>query len=136
MSIGKILIAEDSTWLARVQTALAGYQLMTAMTMREAMSLLDEDGIDLIVVGIHFDESRAIEFLKRVRESEVHAKTALIVMRFAPSEHEHILRQTMGVVRLLSGVTDYIEDETDGEPIEKRLRAAVDAAMPAEKRVS
>lgn len=124
----RILIAQEARSLGMVADALRGYELLTATTLQEAERLLLEDGIDLFVVGIHFDDSRGVELIKVIRKDSRHAKNPIVVARLIPSDHAQILRQTMDVMCAMQVVNAYIEE--DGQPgVEHRLREAVDKVV-------
>ena len=53
---------------ARLRAALPDADLQIAFTMAEALAALAPGAFDLLIVGMRFDESRALEFVQRVRQ--------------------------------------------------------------------
>ena len=56
-------IQDSQTLLFRV---LEGYKLSTANTFPEAARMLAADGFDMIICGIHFDDSRMVDLLQAI----------------------------------------------------------------------
>lgn len=132
----RILIAQEKNCIDVLLDALAGYELITATHLQEAERLLIENGIDMFVIGIHFDDSRAMELVKFIRDDEKHKKTPIVMVRFWPSEHAQILRQTIEVMKTVRAVSAYIEADADtgNRPFMERVREAVERHLPARKR--
>lgn len=60
----RILAADDQAGFAMLQATLDGaYDWIYARTLHEAVEQLRE-GLDMIVCGVHFDESRMFDFLR------------------------------------------------------------------------
>ena len=56
----------------RLRSALRGARLRIVFTSAEALEALRSESFDLLILGMRFDESRALEFLQRI-----HADPAL-----------------------------------------------------------
>ena len=76
MQPARILIADLPSALPAIRQALSGYELVEVTTFELANRMLMEDGFKLVVVGIHFDDSRAIELINILRQDENHKKYA------------------------------------------------------------
>lgn len=50
----------------------------------EALNLLNGTDYDLVVCGVHFDDSRSIEFLQRFRKMNRHHDTPFVMLRTDP----------------------------------------------------
>jgi PleD family two-component response regulator len=131
----RILVAQEKSCIHVLEDALAGYDVVPTTTLQEAERMLIENGIDLIVIGIHFDDSRAMELVKYVRDSSSHKKTPIIVVRYWPSDHAKILRQTMDIMKSVHAISAYIEADADEKPFIERVRSTVDQTLPVRKRV-
>ena len=53
----------------RLSSILAGHQIETVGTMDEARRALERDAFDLVVVTVHFDESRMFDLLRYLQSS-------------------------------------------------------------------
>jgi len=65
--MAKVLVADVPEMDQRIRHCLPGHDLVFARTMREAIATLRHDGFSLVVIGLHFDESRMFELLTHVR---------------------------------------------------------------------
>jgi hypothetical protein len=63
----KVLVADVPEMDRTIRDCLPGHELVFVRTMREAIAALRRDGFGMIVIGLHFDESRMIELLSYVR---------------------------------------------------------------------
>jgi PleD family two-component response regulator len=80
----RILVASTSVGHNRAQQALSLlYDLSFASTMADAMRQLEEDpnGFDMVIAGVHFDESRMFELLQFIRTVEPFEKLPFLVMQ-------------------------------------------------------
>lgn len=132
MSVAKILIAENKSAIGDIDKALRGYDIVQATTLTQAERLVTEDGIDLFVVGVHFDESQAMELLKFIRTESAHKNKPIIMVRLLQSEHVNLLRQSLEVMQLLHGINEYLELEGDPDA-QKKMRQVVEKYVPAKK---
>jgi len=67
MGMARVLVADVPEMDERVRHCLPGHELLFVRTMREAMVTLRHDSFSLVVIGVHFDESRMFELLTHVR---------------------------------------------------------------------
>jgi CheY-like chemotaxis protein len=132
MSIARILIAEDQKALPYVTQALAGYDLLIATSLKNAEQMTLEDGIDLFVLGIHFDDSRATELANTIRRSAAHAKTPIILVRILPSTIAKFIRSSTNGLIATGLITDFLEFQKTDE-ISSKLKQSVEAHLPADK---
>ena len=79
--MAKVLIADVPEMHPRIQDCLPGHDCVFATTMREAMLALRQDGFSLIVIGLHFDESRMFELLSHVRSLPVYKNAAVVCVQ-------------------------------------------------------
>lgn len=67
MGMARVLVADVPEMDERIRHCLPGHELLFVRTMREAMVTLRHDSFSLVVIGVHFDESRMFELLTHVR---------------------------------------------------------------------
>jgi response regulator RpfG family c-di-GMP phosphodiesterase len=135
MSIAKILIAEDQRALPYVRQALAGYELLLVPSLQDAERMTLEGGIDLFILGIHFDDSRATELANAIRRSAAHATTPIILVRILPSTIEKFIRSSTNALKASGIITDFLEFQKNDE-IASKLKQSVEAHLPADKIVA
>ena len=79
----RILVAvEDSERLRRI---LAGHELTVPKSVDQAKAELQKREFAMIVLGVHFDESRMFELLRLVRTYKVNEVTPVVCMLTAES---------------------------------------------------
>jgi hypothetical protein len=76
--MAKVLVAEVPEMDERIRECLPDHELVFVRTLHEATAALRHDGFSLIVIGLHFDESRMFELLTYTRSLR-HYKDASIV---------------------------------------------------------
>lgn len=63
----------------------AGYTVVGALSIKKAWAFLDgKDHADVIVCAAHLEEESVFEFLKGVRESEMHRNAKFLILSLAP----------------------------------------------------
>jgi hypothetical protein len=65
--MAKILVADVPEMDERIERCLPGHELVFVRTLAQGMATLRHDGFGLVVIGLHFDESRMFELLTHVR---------------------------------------------------------------------
>src|ERR1700679_2832024 len=135
MKPARILVAVNWAVCAEVTAALAGYEISDAITIEQAERHLAEEGIDLFVIGMHFDESRATEFVKTIRGDAGYAKAPIIVLRLLPTGRAKLWRQTFDAMKKMHTISDYLELQDDIQSAQK-IRKAVEKCLPSEKEFS
>jgi CheY-like chemotaxis protein len=63
----QVLVAAPAEMDEKVRECLPGHELTFVRTMFHALSALRQDGFQLIVIDLEFDESRMLELLQYVR---------------------------------------------------------------------
>ena len=63
----KVLVADVAEMDETVRSCLPDHDLTFVRTMNEAVHELRRDGYQMVVIGLHFDESRMFELLRYVR---------------------------------------------------------------------
>lgn len=96
--------------------ALTGYDLVVVSTLDAAVSLIKEDGIKLFVIGVHFDESRAIELVNEIRKDRKHKSTPIVLLRQSSIRITSLLRTTIDSLKKVGTVSEYLEVENNPEP--------------------
>jgi CheY-like chemotaxis protein len=78
----RILVADRADGDRRLSEILAGHEVTFARTMGEAQRLLEQRDFDLVMVGVHFDDSRMFDLLRHVRSAgSRHAERPLVCLR-------------------------------------------------------
>ena len=134
MPPAKIFVAVKSEPLATVVEALHGYELCIADNVQHGMRLLNEQhDIDIFIIGILFDDSKAMDLIKRVSSRETAAKRPILVVRLMSSQHEEVLKSTMKTMIELKIVKEYLEVLHTHPGAKRMIRNLVEKYLPDEK---
>ena len=79
-----ILVAVDDC--ERLERILAGHRLTIPKSVDEAKARLQAREFALVILGVHFDESRMFELLRLVRVYEKNKLTPVVCMLSGPSK--------------------------------------------------
>jgi hypothetical protein len=79
--MAKVLVADVPEMHPRIQDCLPGHECVFVTSLREATKALRHDGFSLIVIGVHFDESRMFELLNYVRSLPVYKDAAVVCVQ-------------------------------------------------------
>jgi len=135
MKRARILIAGVKAEILQIMEALIGYELIAVTKISEAERLVAEDGIDIFVIGLRFDDSRAMELVKKIRLDHEHHATPIVMVRLLGSDHTKLGRQTLHAMKRMRMINDYLELEDDADS-EEKIRATITKFLPARKRLA
>ncbi|MDR3615311.1 MAG: hypothetical protein P4L53_17260 [Candidatus Obscuribacterales bacterium] len=124
MRKARLLLAMNRPYLPRVEAALADYEVLSATTLSQAEKLIFQDGIDMCIVSVHFDDSRAVDLIRLIRESKNHRHTPICVLRLMSTKNAAYLKHTMETMQLTQEVGEYLEVDDDPRFAEK-IKSAV-----------
>ena len=79
--MARVLVADVPETDERIRHCLPGHDLVFVRTMHEAVSALRNDGFSLIVIGIHFDDSRMFDLLTYVRSLAIYKDAAVVCVQ-------------------------------------------------------
>ena len=77
----RILVADTSDSDRRLSAILAGQDVTFARTIGEAQRLLAQQQFDLVMIGVHFDDSRMFDLVRHVRAGGHHAGKPVACVR-------------------------------------------------------
>jgi DNA-binding NtrC family response regulator len=128
----RILVAHELNRSEVIISALMGYELVLVSDITAAEYQVMEDGIDMFIVGIHFDDSRAIELVNFIRLNKKHKTTPVIMVRLLSSAIADFLRSTTETFIKIGSISHYLELVDEPEP-GKVILDAVTAAFAIQK---
>lgn len=116
----KILIAEDDTDISRLLSRILeaqGYQALQAFSGREALSLIEREEPDLLLLDLMLPGLSGEELLRKLREERRYSFPVLILSA----------KSALGdkVALLKSGADDYITKPFEPEEVIARIQAAL-----------
>ncbi|HYL91289.1 MAG TPA: hypothetical protein VEU32_21240 [Burkholderiales bacterium] len=79
--MSRVLVADVAEADATIRECLPGHELNFVRTLADAVRELRKNGYPLIVIGMHFDESRMFELLRYVRGLPQYKDTPVICVQ-------------------------------------------------------
>lgn len=113
--MARILIADEVDGLKRLSAILESEELRFGHSFDEALFLLETIQFDLIVVGIYFDESRALELFRLTKTLELAKNTPLVFVRTQPSNRAAELKKTIQALGHVLNLHGFVETDLLGE---------------------
>jgi DNA-binding NtrC family response regulator len=127
----KVLIADTPAGDRRISEILSGHELEFVRTLADAQRAVERDGFALVLVGVHFDESRMFDLLRYVQARGEPSGCAVICMRshhFASSaisiEGLEIATRALGC-NLFLDLTWYADDAAGNGAVRQLLEALI-----------
>ena len=101
----RVLVANVAEMDEKIRDCLPGHELTFVRRMSDAIRALRHDGFQLVVIGLHFDESRMLELLQYVRSLRPYREVPVICVH---GEHlnlsEAVIRNIDVAVKALGGI--------------------------------
>lgn len=124
----QILVADDDKNTRRLLQAVLehnGYRVFTAGNGEEALAVLDDQHIDLVILDIMMPKMDGYEFTKLLRESNNNLPILMVSAKHLPSDKKQ---------GFLVGTDDYMTKPIDEEEMLLRIRALLRRAKIANER--
>ena len=122
----RILVADRAESDQRISAILAGYELVFVRTMDDAQRALAREPFALVLVGVHFDDSRMFDLLRCVPGGTTtvcvrsqHFQSTAITL-----EGLEIAAKALGC-NLFLDLTWYADDATGNAAVRKLLEAMI-----------
>ena len=124
----RILVADTPESDRRLTEVLNGHELAFARTLSEAQRQLAQAGFDLIVIGVHFDDSRMFDLVRHVRSGGQNepAVACVRIHRFvspALSIEGLELAAKAATCNVFLDLTKYPDDDAGNAAARKQLEA-------------
>jgi len=81
----KILLAISPGGVARLRRVLEGHDVTLVRTRGEAWTLLEKERFQMVIVGVHFDESQMFALLADIRAHAKYRKVPILCVLASPS---------------------------------------------------
>ena len=122
----EILVAAENC--ERLQRILAGHQLTLPKSVEEAKARLQAREFALVILGVHFDESRMFELLRLVRVYDKNKLTPVVCMLSGPSKMSEVGIEGLdhAVKAMLANAFLNLNKFPDDEAGNARVRRIVD----------
>jgi PleD family two-component response regulator len=126
----KVMLAIVAEKVELWRRILEGHELVSVMTLREAMRrLAEEDNLRMVIIGVHFDESRMFTLLGDIRAHPKYRSIPVLVV-LSPGQYAFSGIAVEGIDRAVTALgangflnLDHFPDNAEGEA---RIRRIVD----------
>jgi PleD family two-component response regulator len=127
----KILVADVPELDARLAEVLAGQHLHFVRTVDEAMRALAQEDFDVLVISVHFDDSRMFDLLREVRTG-ARKDMPIVCVREPGLGFTAISSHTLEVTCRALDANVFLDLATmnDDAKRDAALRAAIDGLLP------
>jgi hypothetical protein len=119
-----ILVADRPESDRRISEILAGHELVFVRTMAEARRALEADKFELVIIGVHFDDSRMFDLLRELAAGTrvVCARSQHFVSPAITLEGLEIAAKALGCTLFLD-LTWYADDASGNAAVRKLLES-------------
>jgi len=123
----KILVADTPDGDRRISAILPEHDLVFVRTLDQAQRALTRAQFALVLVGVHFDDSRMFDLVRALRSDEEHGEVPIVCVRGRPG-FTAITTRTLEVTLKALAADEFLDllhfgDDAAGNAA---LRAAVD----------
>jgi len=109
MDMARVLVADVPEMDERIRHCLPGHELLFVRTMREAVVTLRHDSFSLVVIGVHFDESRMFELLTHVRSLSAYDAVPVVCVQGLAFIVPEPVRKTVDMAVKALGGTAFVD---------------------------
>lgn len=117
--MSRILVAASQDVLSSICSVLDDHEVLPVATIREADRLLARDGIELFLIGVYFDDSRAIDLVKKIRQDDKYKNTPVVLVRLKHSGLDDYIKVIINSMKKPWSLGDYLEVAEDPRAAEK-----------------
>ena len=128
----KVLVADVPDVQVRVAAVLARERPVFVHTLAAALKALAADDYDLVLIGLHFDDSRMFDLVREVRAGSRNGAVPIVCLRMRPFAFAAISMQVIEVTVKALGAHSFADlaayaTEEDGNAALALLVAAATA---------
>jgi len=127
--MARILLATTPDSAEPLLELLAGHDVCQVQRLAEAERLILEDGFELVVCDVDFDDSQMFDLFKAVKQSKSHTALPFVGVRITSSQQHSILFSNLQNSARVLGMSDYVDLEQIGSEQNSSEQNMVFAAM-------
>jgi DNA-binding response OmpR family regulator len=126
-----ILVADGPDMDERLAAVLAGHELAFARSLQQATALLASRDFDLVMVGVHFDESRMFDLLRHVRSGGRNSQARIVCVLGHRFESPAISIEGLEIATRALAADAFVDLSryAEGERTEQALRKVVEPLL-------
>ena len=129
----KVLIADVPQVQARVAAVLVRERLVFVHTLAAALKALAGEDFDVVLIGMHFDDSRMFDLLREVRAGSRNGAVPVVCYRMRPLAFMALSTQVIEVTVKALGALSFVDlaslatDEDGNEALARLVAAATES---------
>lgn len=109
-SVNKVLAADKPEGIQTLRNILSGHaDILSASTLSDAAAMLNGQSVDLILCGIHFDDSRMFDLLGLARQSARTKDIPFLVFRDMANQLDQTFSKSIEIAAMLLGAIGFID---------------------------
>lgn len=109
-SVNKVLAADKPEGIQTLRNILNGHaDILSASTLSDAAAMLNGQSVDLILCGIHFDDSRMFDLLGLARQSARTKDIPFLVFRDMANQLDRIFSKSIEIAAMSLGAIGFID---------------------------
>jgi len=134
--VARFLIADTPDGAATLERILQGHECHVVTTVRAAAELVNAESFDLIVAGLHFDESRMFELIRTVQKSQQNANKPIICFSSHDTKFSRLIDESLLVSTKVLGAWMYLAEHLyrDSENPDAEIRRIIERCLTKEAR--
>jgi len=134
--VARILIADTLDGAVTLERILQGHDYHVVNTMRAAEKLLKDEVFDLIVAGLHFDESQMFELIREVRKSQKNATRPIICFCSRETSMSRLMYESLESSTKVLGAWMYLNESSyrDHQNPDAEIRRIIERCLTKESR--
>ena len=107
--MAKVLAADVPEMDERIRHCLPGHEIVFVRSTAEAIRMLKRDGFSMVVIGLHFDESRMFELLAHVRSLRAYAEVPVVCIQGLENILPEAVMRTIDMAVKVLGGTAFVD---------------------------
>lgn len=134
--MARILIADTPQSAFSLKVILEGHELISSNTMEAALAELQKETFDLVIVGVHFDDSQMFELIRHVQTSSNNAEKPIICFCARDTGMARVIHESIESASKTAGAWMYLDAHSYNvykEP-EEELRRVIERCLSEEAR--
>ncbi len=135
--VARILIAATPEGVAAMERILGQrHEFIVVGTVSQALAKLTEQAFDLIMIGVHFDESRMFELLRDVHKNSENADTPIICICTRDTPLTRTMHEGIDVASKVLGAWMYLDQHEYGvnKDPDAEMRRIIERCLTGEAR--
>jgi DNA-binding response OmpR family regulator len=130
-----VLLADTANGAIVFDRILRGHDCVMVSTLRDAEANLESIEFELIVVSLHFDESKMFELMRLARSSQKNATTPIVCICSRRTQMSQLMHQNLEVITKAMGAWMYVSDQYNVQTTEAKVQRLMERCIADGRRL-